>query len=179
MPPLTILHGCATIQLTRGFNTLVDVDDYHRFNQRKWMVSGNPPYSYARRKQTLSIGPTVQAIVYLHREILALVLGKIPPKKLCDHKNRDARDNRRENLRAASSFQNRVNARKKLWRGKSSSQYKGVSWHKKTSKWRVTITLGDKQHELGLFDSEIEAARAYNAAALGLFRGFAKVNENI
>jgi hypothetical protein len=182
MPPLTILHGCATIQLTRGLNTLVDAEDYQRFRGLNWFAAApsDSHYCYAcrkgPRKAFKAIGPSV---IYLHGEILKLSLGKMPPGKLCDHKNRDVRDNRRDNLRPASSFQNRVNARKKLWRGGKSSEYKGVSWRKRRSTWRAIITFDDKQYELGAFSSEIDAARAYNAAALRLFGEFAKINEGI
>lgn len=46
-----------------------------------------------------------------------------------------------------------------------SSQYKGVSWHKSTGKWRAAIMINGKQRHLGEFTDEIEAARTYDAAA--------------
>jgi hypothetical protein len=41
----------------------------------------------------------------------------------------------------------------------SSSQYKGVCWCKKYSKWRASITHTGKWRHLGYFDGEEEAAR--------------------
>jgi hypothetical protein len=45
------------------------------------------------------------------------------------------------------------------------SAYRGVSWHKKTQTWRVQMTTGNGQ-KLKLYkhmDSELEAARQYDA----------------
>lgn len=45
-----------------------------------------------------------------------------------------------------------------------SSQHRGVSWHKKTRKWQAKIAIQGKNMALGYFTSEVEAARAYDAA---------------
>lgn len=50
-------------------------------------------------------------------------------------------------------------------RKNKSSKYMGVSWHKSHSKWYVQIYIKGKTKFLGLFTSEIEAAKAYDAAA--------------
>ena len=46
-----------------------------------------------------------------------------------------------------------------------SSQYKGVWWNKRESKWRARIRFEGKAIELGHFKEEEEAARAYDKAA--------------
>ena len=58
-----------------------------------------------------------------------------------------------------------------------SSVYKGVSYQAKARKWKGTIVLGGKCIHLGLFESEREAANAYNAAALEYYKEFARLNE--
>jgi hypothetical protein len=48
---------------------------------------------------------------------------------------------------------------------RKSSKYRGVSWDKRSSKWHVRLYCDDKQHSLGHFEDEEEAARAYDRAA--------------
>ncbi len=46
------------------------------------------------------------------------------------------------------------------------SQYKGVSWEKRSHKWTAKLALNGKVKSLGNFKSEIEAAKAYDAGVL-------------
>lgn len=59
---------------------------------------------------------------------------------------------------------------------KKSSQYKGVTWHKSSKKWIVFIHVSGKQKYLGVFASEIDAAQAYDAAALEYLQEKATLN---
>jgi len=58
----------------------------------------------------------------------------------------------------------------------ATSPYIGVSWDKFKKKWRVTITLNSKLVFQKRFDTELEAALAYNKKAIELFGINAKVN---
>ncbi|KAJ9523853.1 hypothetical protein QJQ45_020050, partial [Haematococcus lacustris] len=51
---------------------------------------------------------------------------------------------------------------------KGSSQYRGVSWHDRSQRWEVRVWGGGKQHFIGSYGSEVEAARAYDKAVLQL-----------
>lgn len=55
------------------------------------------------------------------------------------------------------------------------SRFKGVCITR-AGKWRAVIYIGRKQKYLGVFDSEFDAARAYDAAALQHFAEGAKLN---
>jgi hypothetical protein len=51
-----------------------------------------------------------------------------------------------------------------------------VFWDRRCNKWFAQIVKNGKQLYLGIQDSEIEAARAYNTAAIELFGQFAFLN---
>jgi hypothetical protein len=94
---------------------------------------------------------------------------------LIDHINGDSLDNRRANLRLATPSQNAYN-RAKI-RSKKSSRYIGVYFEKATGRWTVKIRIGrGKRLWLGRFNSEIAAARAYDAAAKKYHKEFAVLN---
>ena len=98
-----------------------------------------------------------------------------PLEKRCvDHIDNDRTNNHHENLRWAIHAENGWSQK---IRTNVSSIYKGVSIHKQTKKWQVTIASSGKQKHLGLFASEREAAEAYNAAAAEHHGEYAKLNE--
>ena len=51
---------------------------------------------------------------------------------------------------------------------KSSSKYIGVSWSKSRNKWVALIYLNGKHKNLGRFNDELEASKAYQKALQGL-----------
>lgn len=77
-----------------------------------------------------------------------------------DHINRDATDNRWCNIRASSSSDNQHN---KSMHRSNTSGVNGVSWDKKSKKWRAYGTLDSRRYYLGLFDDINEAACAANS----------------
>lgn len=90
-----------------------------------------------------------------------------------DHINRNRLDNRRENLRYASaeeSMRNRGRFRN------NTSGYKGVHWNKASQNWLASIRAGGKQLHLGCFLTPLDAAIAYNNAAVKLHEEFASLN---
>ena len=57
-----------------------------------------------------------------------------------------------------------------------SSWFKGVAWHQRNQKWHAEVGINTGRKHLGSFESEIDAARAYNETATGLLGAFAKLN---
>ena len=148
----------AEIALTHGKVAIVDRADLPLLEDRQWRatcIGGKYWYAASGR-------------VFMHR----LILG-VPKGIVVDHVNHNSLDNRRENLRPATTAQNIANQRHK--RG-GSSKYKGVCWNKQRGYWIAQIKVNWKAVYLGLFDSEEDAARAYDVAAIEAFGEFAYLN---
>jgi hypothetical protein len=155
------------IRLTEGKFTLVDQQDFYQLNNFQWCAVKNKSLFYAVR--LINGSNNITKIISLHTEIMN------PPKGLLvDHRNRDGLDNRRSNLRFATRSQNRCNTN--LNKAGCSSQYRGVYWHKQKKHWRANLQFEGKWIWLGAFDSEIAAARAYDAAAKKYHGEFARLN---
>jgi len=60
---------------------------------------------------------------------------------------------------------------------KSTSPYPGVAWNKAKKKWRTHIEIKSKTKHLGYYTCELEAARAYDKALVGL--GLKPINVEI
>jgi len=152
-----------TIPLTKGKVALVDDYDFEWLNKYKWCVHGgrNGKF-YATRKEN------GQCFVEMHRMIM-----QATPEVEIDHINGNSLDNQRHNLRACTHAENCRNRKTQL---NTTSQYKGVAWHKKTKKWCAYIRHNYKLLHLGNFHKEIDAAKAYDTKAIELFGEFAQTN---
>ncbi len=155
------------IPLTQGKYAIVDPEDYPRLSKHKWYVVRSPRSDYAARYVT--IGYRRQTTVRMHRVIM-----NARPGQFIDHINHNGLDNRKANLRLASNAQNSWNKRKQ--RGNHSSKYKGVSFFKRENKWTARIQANGKKIFLGIFKNEIDAAKAYDAAARKYYGQFAYLN---
>jgi hypothetical protein len=157
------------IPLTEGKFAIVDPPDFYRFNNFQWCAVKHKSLFHAVRLVNGSNDTT--RILSLHCEIMN------PPKGLVvDHRNRNGLDDRRENLRLATHSQNRCN--RFVDKTGCSSQYRGVCWHKQRKCWRAHLQYEGKWVWLGRFDSEIDAAKAYDEAAKKYHGEFARLNFN-
>ena len=155
------------IPLTQGKYAIVDPEDYPRISKHKWYVVRSPRSDYAAR--SVSIGYRRQKPVQMHRVIM-----NARPGQCIDHIDNNGLHNRKANLRLASRAQNSWNKRKQ--RGNHSSKYKGVSFFKREKKWHARIQANGKKIFLGIFKNEIDAAKAYDRAAIKYHRDFALLN---
>jgi hypothetical protein len=124
---------------------IVDEIDYERLREHRWHVTNS---------RWGLVGRCVRGqLVYLHRAVLGLAPGD--PRRV-DHINRNPLDNRRANLRTATTAQNAQNQDS---RG-GSSRYRGVTWDKSRQKWMATAMLDGRRTTIGRFDDEDEAGCA-------------------
>jgi len=156
------------IPLTQNKVALVDDADYERLNKHKWYALKVGNTFYAARMSSRVGGK--QSLILMHREILGLKFGDT---RQGDHRNHNGLANWRDNLRTCTNTQNHYNKRPQIG---CSSEYKGVSWHKPSNKWQSRIGVDGKYKHLGLFTSEIEAAKVYDKAARNLHEQFAYTN---
>jgi hypothetical protein len=120
-----------TVQLTKGFVTLVSDEDYERVSAHKWhaFVDRKRGKVYARR--TTHRPHHTRKSEMMHRAILAVT----DPKVKVDHQNGNGLDSQRENIRACTTSQNNMNQQKR--KGDLSSRYKGVCWNKRFGKFQA------------------------------------------
>lgn len=156
------------IKLTQNQIALVDNSDFEYLSKYKWCTIKTRRGFYAVRGFTAN--KNKQILIYMHRQILGLKYGD---KRQGDHRDHNTLNNQRYNLRICTSQENTFNTRR--YRN-SSSQFKGVSWHISNKKWIASIRLNKELKHLGYFDSETEAAEAYNKAAKKYHKEFACLN---
>lgn len=160
-PPEPPSDDVRYIALTKGRFAIVDAADYEWLSRYTWQAAYNGTKFYATTKKKRG------GNIWMHRLIM-----NAPKGMVVDHINGNGLDNRRCNLRICTRQQNAYNSR----RVSGTSQYKGVHFEKATGRWRATITCRGRHYNLGLYESEIEAARAYDRKAIELFGEFAYLN---
>lgn len=146
------------IPLTQGKVALVDDSDYEALSKFKWCAirSRSNAYYAVRRDGKRRMFMQV------------FLIGTSP----VDHRDGDGLNNQRNNLRPATQSQNCQNRRPRS----HTSRFKAVWLRRDSGKWQSGIRVKGKLINLGCFSSEIEAAKAYDAAAVKHFGVFALTN---
>lgn len=124
-------------------HAIVDTEDYLKVASHRWHLTGRKIPGHVARH-----GADGRR-VYLHHEVMG-------SRELLDHVNRNRLDNRKDNLRPATTAQNAQNQDSRGGR----SKYRGVVWDKPREMWRAQVMIDGKYHNLGRFHDEDEAGQA-------------------
>jgi hypothetical protein len=147
---------------------LIDDDDFEKVSKYKWCISKNDKKFYVLTNVTTN---NKQKKLYIHRYIMS---KNNIDNLLIDHINHNTLDNRKQNLRVVTPTQNCNNTSSRTG---STSVFLGVSWYEREKHWRTQITVNKKASTVGTFKDEIEAAKAYNKAAIKHFGEYANLNK--
>lgn len=153
----SIFGGMKEVTLTNGMKALVDDSDYQWLSNHKWHANRTYATTYIKGS-----GAKNQKMISMHRMIMSAIKGQ-----MVDHKDGNPLNNQRCNLRFCSRSQNGANR-------KISKKFKGVFWSRG---WYAKLKKNGKQHYLGRFSNEIDAAKAYNKGAIKFHGEFAKLND--
>lgn len=157
------------MRLNQGQIVKVDDADFDELSRFNWSVYWDARRGEFRVQRADRTGGK-QKTIHMARQIM-----DAQPEQKVDHQNHDTLDMRRENLRVCSNAENLRNQKKQV--RITSSQYKGVCWHKAHGKWGAQIYLGPHQaRHLGYFKDECIAAKQYDDAARQYFGEFALCN---
>jgi hypothetical protein len=125
---------------------LVDEDDFEKVNKYRWRLVNGYAQGIVKGKD-----------IRLHH----FVLKKPENGNVIDHSNQDRLNEQKQNLKEVSRSENSHNQQKNT-NIESTSKFKGVCWDKNANFWVAKCTIDKNKVHLGSFESEEEAAKAYD-----------------
>jgi hypothetical protein len=171
--PIRIEGDVAYVPLTMGYEATIDAADVPLIEAFSWCADidrradGTIKNVYAK----CNVGGGIRKRrIMMHRLIF-----DGDGDKIIDHIDRNGLNNRKSNLRTATSSENQFN------RGvgrNNKSGIKGVSFDKRSAKWSAQIHVQRRQYRLGLYGTIEEAAEAYASAAKSLHGQFINLSQS-
>lgn len=156
------------ILLSQGKIALIDDEDFEIVNRYKWYANKHRSTFYARTN--VRVGYKKRINIKMHRLILNLTDQNI----IIDHVDGNGCNNQKDNLRICTNSQNQANRPKRKY---SIALYKGISQsNSKKGGWRAQIKINGRVKSLGYFNTQEQAALAYNEAAKIIHGEFANIN---
>lgn len=160
------MTALSTIPLTKGYEAIVYSVDFEAISKFCWHVLINPKTgkTYARA----TIAPWTRE--YLHRFLVEHLGVEIPKGLIVHHKDGNGLNCARDNLVVVPPS---LNSQASFFQV-GLSGYRGVDVMGR--RYRARISVNDERRTIGVFDTAIEAAHAYDMEALRLFGPFAFTN---
>lgn len=152
------------IALTQGRFAMVDDGDYEKLNQFRWYANYQHNNWYAIRRDG-------KEKIKMHRAIMDCKKGD---GKILDHIDHNGLNCQRNNMRFCTSSGNAKNVSKQK---NKSSKYLGVYLCRRNKNWKAAIRNNRNRIHLGVFQTEADAAKAYNKAAKIYHGEFANLNQ--
>jgi len=164
--------GCIWIPLRNRLRqivayTLIEEQDAD-LAKMTWHLNNGGYAARAVPRRQRRHGDSSTKLERLHRVIL-----RAPQGVEVDHINRNRLDNRRCNLRFATSGEQ---ARNVSLNARNTTGYKGVSFLQGAQRWSATVKFEGAAYYMGVFRSPEAAAFAYDFAARALHGQFAAIN---
>jgi hypothetical protein len=157
----------AEIALPSGDVTVVDEADLPIVTGYRWRAYRRAGDRTVYVRAEIRHGRRTRTVP-LHRFLL-----NAPPRLLVDHRDHDGLNNTRSNLRLCTFSQNAANM---VLLNQNTSGYKGVTYHRQIGKWQAAIKVQGRNHYLGVYADPLQAAAAYDRAAVEAFGEFALIN---
>lgn len=150
-----ILTPMKMIPLSKDKTAFVDDSDFELLSGYRWFAieKGRKIKTFYAVRHTPKIKGRTGPMVYMHTQIMGT-----PKGMEVDHKDKDALNNQRSNLRLCTRSQNCMNRSRQ---SNNTSGYKGVSWFKPIQKWRAYLRINSKHVSLGYFADKEDAHKAY------------------
>lgn len=145
------------IPVNKGYRAKIDAEDFDRVTKHTWRVIRKD--SGRLKVVTNIVTPNGNRQVSLGQFLMKPPKGKmVYPRRFMD-----GLDYRKSNLIVCTMKERQRILPKSRRHG--TSRFKGVSYVQSLKRWRSSIKVNGKSISLGVFESEADAAEAYNRAA--------------
>lgn len=157
------------VKLTQNQVCCIDLEDLPKINKYRWIAikdhNNQQENYYAVARNRKSVNNSIdKKMIRMHCLIME--------SDFVDHKDCNGLNNCKENLRIYTDMSlNNANSRK---RKNTITKYKGV--YAEGKRYRSYIKFHNKTIIIGFFDTEEEAAKAYDLKAIELFGEYARLN---
>lgn len=156
-------YQASNLGRVRSLDRTVTYSDGRKTFYKGMVIKGNV-HKKGYRQTSLSINGVNRTFTFSQLVAMAFLGHETSGHVLVvDHKNGDRADDRLDNLRLVTNRAN-VSTCFRSDEDSLSSEYVGVHWDKKLSKWYSQIQHKGMRIYLGLYNTEVEASNAYQLA---------------